>query len=172
MTKPKSAPCSQSEFSSILSYDPENGKFFWVKKRGRFLAGTEAGHRGKNGYVSICVNGKLYLRGRLAWFYMTGEWPNEIDHINRIRGDGRFINLRKAETWQNQGNRKHQSNSKTGLKGVSINECFGGKYCYYRATIEVKGKRINLGNFPTPEKAHEAYAEKARELFGEFACTI
>lgn len=39
----------------------------------------------------------------------------------------------------------------------------------FRARIYVDKKEIMLGVFPTPEAAHQAYAEAARKAFGEFA---
>jgi hypothetical protein len=39
---------------------------------------------------------------------MTGEWPiDQVDHINRIRDDDRWINLREATPQQNRNNKAH-----------------------------------------------------------------
>ena len=46
-----------------------------------------------------------YVAHRLAWLYMTGEWPrHEIDQINLDRSDNRFCNLRPANRSQNSAN--------------------------------------------------------------------
>jgi hypothetical protein len=39
----------------------------------------------------------------------------------------------------------------------------------YQANIQVEGEKIYLGTFATIEEASAAYAEAARQHFGEFA---
>ncbi|MFP9167093.1 HNH endonuclease signature motif containing protein, partial [Enterococcus faecalis] len=48
---------------------------------------------------------------------MTGKLPEEVDHINRIRSDNRWVNLRESNRQENSRNRKSTSNS--GYLGVS-----------------------------------------------------
>lgn len=86
---------SHEELLEILDYDPDTGKFTWKVFRGATaLAGEEAGGI-EQGYRRIRINNRVYGAGRLAWFYMTGNWPeNEIDHKDRNKLNNRFKNLR------------------------------------------------------------------------------
>jgi len=87
----------------VLYYDPETGKWKWLKNRGgnRGKAGTWR----KDGRIQIRLYGKFYLSSRLAWFYMTGEWPTEIDHIDRNRANDRWTNLREVSRSENLKNK-------------------------------------------------------------------
>jgi len=140
---------------SLLEYTPETGDFVWLVGR---KAGRSAGYYDKDGYRRIHINGRLYGAARLAWLYMTGTMPvSQIDHINRDMADDRWVNLREATPFQQSGNRRVRSNSKTGVKGVRYQK---GKYYSY----------IPAGRcFDTAEEAHVAYLKLAREKFGEFA---
>jgi len=86
-----------------------------------------------------------------------------VDHKNRNGLDNTRSNLRVATPTQNQANRKVQKNNKLGLKGVHAERN------KFRAAIRVNGIYHNLGAFDTPEEAHAAYCEAAREYHGEFA---
>jgi len=95
---------------------------------------------------------------------MTGRWPSLIDHINGDRSDNRWENLREATPLQNQFNRKANSASTTGLKGV----CFHKKNNTYQARIVIDGKIKSLGYFKSKEMAAAAYQREAKVLHGEF----
>jgi hypothetical protein len=103
---------------SILKYDPMTGIFHWLQSNnGR--VGQQAGHLDTKGHRQIEILSVPYSAHRLAWFYMTGQWPkHQIDHINGINDDNRFINLREATNVQNCWNGKIRSHSKSGFKGV------------------------------------------------------
>jgi len=94
---------------SILHYDPNTGIWRWLQapKFGRVEARDIAGSPYKNKqYWCIKIKQKKYAAHRLAWFYMTGEWPeDQIDHINRDGLDNRWNNLRPASNRENQQNR-------------------------------------------------------------------
>ena len=60
----------------LLHYDPETGLFTrLITTSSRARAGMVAGSLHGEGYLSIRIDGRLYLVHRLAVFYMTGRWP-------------------------------------------------------------------------------------------------
>jgi hypothetical protein len=68
--------------------------------------GDIAGTTRPDGRRQISIDNLTYLASRLAWLYMTGRWPKEeIDHIDRDKGNDRWENLREATHQQNQLNR-------------------------------------------------------------------
>ena len=81
---------------SEFSYDPKTGIFTSNKRSNGWPAGRVVGSIDANGYVVIWFEGRLCKAHRLAYFYMTGIEPKIIDHINRIRSDNSFSNLRDA----------------------------------------------------------------------------
>ena len=92
-----------------LRYDPETGQFTRLRHRyGRTTDGAKLGSpKAPGGYLRIGICDKLYLAHRLAYLYMTGEWPpEEVDHVNMVRGDNRWANLRAASRRMNLANRK------------------------------------------------------------------
>jgi hypothetical protein len=96
---------------------------------------------------------------------MTGELPKEqVDHINGIKDDNRWINLRGATNGENQQNRKNQKN-KSGYRGVHP---IGNRW---QTLIRVNKKLIHIGCFETPKEAHIAYLE-AKAKYHEFNPTI
>lgn len=154
------------ELRDALTYDEESGEFYWIHgAKGRF-AGAKAGNKRPDGYKRINVNGHLYYAHRLAWLYMTGEWPeHQVDHVNMNPQDNSWKNLRAATPSQNRGNRRVQSNSWTGVKGVHFREDMKKWMAY----ISPNGKLKTLGYFSTLEEAKEARSKAAREFFGDFS---
>ena len=117
--------------------------------------------------MQIRVDGKTYQAHRLAWFYMTGAFPEKfIDHINGVRNDNAFANLRQVDNAGNMQNTRqaHRNNLTCGLLGVSKTRTG------WRAMISVGGKNIYIGRYDTPENAHQAYLERKRVLHP--TCTI
>ena len=165
----------------ILHYNPETGIFTWLK-RPEFKdtlrtdrvwnaqnAGKQAGSVGPYGYLRIVITfeDKVHYVGshRLAWFYMTKEWPPaDIDHINLDIKDNRFCNLRLATRSQNNANAKPPRDNKSGKKGVF----FDTSRQLWRMEIKC-GNIRKAARFPTFEEACEARRRIAIELFGEFA---
>lgn len=156
---------SQSDLKALLEYNPETGVFTWRNKmRGPVNAGDVAGRQKPNGYLSIKAQQKDYYAHRLAFLYMTGDWPPEhVDHINGDRCDNRWGNLRPATVSQNLGNTGKHARNTSGFKGVSIHKKTG----LWRARLG----RETIGYFKTPEEAHVVYSHAAKNYFGEFART-
>lgn len=158
-----------------LSYEPETGEFRWrhrgdvPKKVNTRLAGEIAGTDGKRkwgAYRQIVVGGRSYLAHRLAWLYMTGEWPSaEIDHRDRNGLNNRWPNLREATPSQNGANKGASSTNRCGVKGATFVKRTGK----YQAKIKDKGLSKHLGYFDTAEEANAAYLQAAKRLYGEYA---
>jgi hypothetical protein len=149
-----------------LSYDPSTGLFTCLITRGRRLAGDITGTLNQHGYVLICIDGVTYSAHRLAWFYVTGCWPeDDIDHKDLQKNNNKFCNLRPATKSQNGANTKPLG--KSGVKGVSWSK----SNKRWHAKIKVNQKTIDLGRFIHKHDAAQAYADAAVKFFGEFART-
>ena len=103
---------------------------------------------------------------RLAWLYMTGEWPKgDLDHANMNKADNRWCNLREATNAQNGANRGIPTNNKSGFRGVS----WAKRHRKWTAHIRAGRKQYTLGYYNAREEAALTYATYACGLFGEFA---
>lgn len=155
---------STEQLHDLMRYDPETGHFTRLVKCGKERRGAIAGTTNKNGYCNIMIGGRLYRAHRLAWFYMTGEWPKgDVDHKNRDRLDNRWENLREATRSQNNANRP--GGRPHGLKGAFFYKARGR----WMSKIDVNRKQIYLGYYDTAEEAHAAYMAAAVHYFGDFA---
>jgi hypothetical protein len=172
---------------SILKYDPLTGQ--WQKlirkryqlskhPRHKYLVRKYATHQllpkifvgiyfeRRSGRWRIKIGDTFYRAARLAWLYMTGEWPPiDVDHENNDPSDDRWKNLRLATELENARNKDVRNDSVTGIKGVQYRKLSG----QYVARITVDGIRIYLGSFTTKERAAIAYLNAAIKYHGEFA---
>lgn len=114
------------------------------------------------GYAMSRTNGKAVKMHRIITNAQRGEY---VDHIDGNPLNNVIENLRICKKQQNEYNTKIRSDNTSGFKGVS----FSKKRKKYRAYITRDGKQYYLGYFNTKEEAAEAYNEKAKELFGNFA---
>ena len=150
----------------LVNYTPETGAFTRRVKVRQYEAGTTCGFESDDGYLLLRINNRTYLCHRLAWLYMTGEWPKfEIDHIDGVRNNNRWTNLRDVPKIINQQNQRNRPTTKTGLLGAYPN----GRN-RWAATIRHQGVLIRLGQFDSPEEAHQAYLCAKRRLHP--GCTI
>lgn len=158
-------PLTAKRLRELLEYNPATGNFYWKTDLGchNKYEGLKAGGVNYHGYVRVAIDGVSYRANRLAWLYMTGDWPSQlIDHVNRNKADDRWENLRLATRSQNRRNAGRAINNTSGLTGVS--PAFGK----WRAQISFEGKKKYLGLFTTKEAARAAYVSAAKTLFGEF----
>ena len=136
---------TQKLLKELLSYDPETGTFRWnVANSNRIHAFDIAGCVYNTGYRVISMLGKQYLASRLAFLYMDGYLPeHDVDHVNRIRDDNRWVNLRHVSRMCNMRNRPVPAHNKSGISGISWDNPNGK----WRVYIGVNGRTIHVGRF-------------------------
>ena len=133
--------------------------FKWLQYRGRLAkVGFIAGSINSDGYLNIIVCGKHYKAHRLAFLYMTGGTPNQVDHINHDRKDNRWENLRPANNKINQQNQSKYKNNTSGYTGV----VWSKSNKKWQAQIKSNGKNIHLGYFKKIKEA--VLIRKAAEI--------
>lgn len=141
----------QKMLKQILDYDPKTGNFLWkIKPRAKVLPRKEAGYSSGHGYWRIGIKGRYWYAHRLAFLWMTGTIPKEIDHINRDRSDNRWNNLRGSNRTMNLAN-------VSGRKG--IRRRYGRWYARHRRVG-------HIGVFDTEEEARNAYKAIVVQMCG------
>jgi hypothetical protein len=156
---------TQQQLKNFLHYNLITGAWVWVNPIRRGFQGKAAGFIDGNGYIHIGVSGKTYKAHRLAFLYVTGEMPKEVDHINRVRHDNRWCNLRPTSRGQNVSNSVMRSDNTSGYRGVHW--CKRSKK--WASQIGVNGKKKNLGYFDCKYHAFCEYVLASRKIFGEFS---
>ena len=101
------------------------------------------------GYIEIRIGGKLYRAHRLIMMAFVGESDQAVDHINRIKTDNRFENLRYCTHSENMLNMARVDNAK--------GYCWDRNKWYARITINNKVK--HLGRFENEQDAHKAFLD-------------
>ena len=109
--------------NQLLEYDPNTGTLYWIgylrdgqisiKKKPKL-----AGSVNNVGYLQLGIDGVTYAAHRLIYLMMTGDWPDQVDHINGNTLDNRWCNLRNTSHWGNGTNKKLAKHNKTGIPGV------------------------------------------------------
>lgn len=149
-----------------LSYSPVVGVFEWRIAGRRIRKGFLAGSVGSGGYVRIRIDGKTYQAHRLAWLYMTGDWPDcQIDHVDGDRSNNAFNNLRPATQLENSCNMKRTIANTSGEKGVF----FCRNSCKWWAVIRMRGKYVFRRSFASLDEASDAIRAARKALHGDFA---
>lgn len=160
---------TQQHLHSLLRYDPDTGHFWWrgsgpgrdpTQPAGSVLKSGPAA-----GYRYICVNYKRYRAHRLAWFYVHGDWPAIIDHVDRDPDNNALSNLRPATQQQNTYNTKISKRNKSGAKGVWWEARRSKWYVTIRSP---EGRNKYLGRFDTLNEAMAAFAEAEERYRGQF----
>lgn len=149
---------------SCVSYDEESGVFMRLKSAGSSKAGDIVGWSDSSSgieYKITKINGKKVGLHRLAFFYVNGRWPIQIDHINGNGADNRWKNLREVSGNENNKNTRILKNNKSGVHGVKWYK--GKKWVSY---ISVMKKQIHLGYYHSFFDA--CCARKSAEIFYGF----
>lgn len=136
-----------------VKYDPITGFFTALQPTQRRDVGDRLDcEHASNGYVYVFVLGKTYGAGRLAWFYMTGEWPEfEVDHEDRRKNNNAWYNLRHLTHADNCKNRVFEVRTSSGVAGVTLHKKTGkwraeyaGTYLGLYVTVDLASQRINI----------------------------
>lgn len=148
---------SQAELQARLNYDPESGIFVWKNNPNKPVswnqryAGRRAGGARPTTRV-IRLDRVDFLEHRLAFLYMVGYMPHEVDHKNGDPHDNRWDNIREVTHAENMQNQKVYSSSSSGYPGVNWHPAVNA----WQARIQINGIRHDLGRFTDMEKAIQA----------------
>lgn len=152
---------TQKILKELINYNPLTGIFTWKCRARKWFnddrsfntwntkySNTVAGYikesNSNKKYYSIGVFNKIYRSHKLAFLYMDGLIPKEIDHKDHDGLNNKWINLRSVTHKENCKNFKLSERSKTGITGVS----FCNTRNKFRATInDFEGNRKSLGYF-------------------------
>lgn len=163
---------SQEVLRQLLDYDPETGALKWRERGVEWFAASQVMTSEQNcarwnrsfagkpalasiacrGYPSGAILGQRALAHRVAWKWVTGRDPSEVDHINGIRSDNRWENLRDVDRPENAKNRRLSARNTSGSVGVY----WCKRLESWRVRICVDGRRFHLGHFQTLEEAKAA----------------
>ena len=144
------ADLTAQRLREVLNYDPLTGVFTWLVQLRHdrppgALAGTVRGP-----YLQIGIDQARFYAHRLAWLYMTGEWPRkQIDHKNRDGMNNAWANLRDVSA---SANCRNTVRGNLHGQGVSKN-----KGHTWHSKIDIGGSYCFLGNFLSPESAEKAF---------------
>ncbi|WAX10878.1 hypothetical protein BV741P1_00030 [Phocaeicola phage BV741P1] len=151
-------------FKGVVEYNPNTGKFVWIKPTSnRVSVGSPVGDE-KVRYMGVCIHNVKYLLHRLALELMTGKQiPTGfvVDHINQDTHDNRIANLRIIREKDNARNKPKRRDNVSGATGVSFDK-WGNTW---RASItDPNGKVIKLGRFKNFEDAVRVRKDKEKEF--------
>jgi hypothetical protein len=159
-----------NEFTGILTWKQRPREHYssdtnFIGSNKRFLNKIAGTPKGKMGYLSVKVHDNSYAVHRIIWKLVTGNEPSyEIDHINNIRDDNRWCNLREASSSENGRNRLMRSDNTSGVKGV----CWDKESGKWLAQIWYNNKNMKVGRHETIEAAEEAIRTKRIELYTDY----
>ena len=156
------------DLRNTFNYNADTGVISYKVNSGfKVRVGNVCKYISPDGYIQISrkFQGKArkYQGHRLAWILKTGKAPPEcIDHINRLRTDNRWCNLRGATRGQNILNGKTRRDNSHGMRGISWQKnC--SRWC---ARVQLNGV-VRRAFFVSKDDAIQWVTAKRAELFGE-----
>lgn len=164
--------------ASLLRYDSETGKLFWLPRKESSFAhlGSKASAICKmwnrkfadkeaftaadsRGYRRGNVFGRTYEAHRVCWAIHYGKWPeHQIDHIDGDPTNNKIENLRDATRTEQARNAAMPSTNRSGVVGV----CWDKSRRRWSAFIHIDNRVRHLGRFAQMDDA--VRARKAAEI--------
>lgn len=154
---------TQQRLKELLCYDVQTGVFVWRASRRGVKAGAVAGTKNGGGYRQICLDGCIYGAHSLAWLYVHGVYPAQLDHEDTNRLNNAIKNLRLATHSQNGANRPARTRNRSGHKGVTLH-CGRWRVRVTHYSVEYSG-----GRYKSYCEACAAQEKLERHLQGIFA---
>lgn len=175
LTKPS---ITQYRLKEWVYYNPETGDFTWkqvaerqtVNKVGDFIRKLSHPKEPSKCYYYIALEGVTYPAHRLAFLYMRGRLPIEVNHIDKNLLNNKWNNLREVTHTEAHYTAKLPANNKIGVKGLRKR-----KYDYIVQVTKDKIVHTQTFRFTAYKDCNEAkqaalaYLKAMRqELHGEF----
>ena len=151
---------SDPKYRTGFKYSPQTGIFYRLPQPNKHA--DKVGPlitKKRDGYIRYKTLKRDLSAARMAFAFMDVDVPDdmEVDHINGIKTDNRFSNLRLVTYRQNQQNREiHRGGHLPGTTNVA-----SGKW---EAGCTHKGRSYYFGTFDIAELAHQAYMSGTAEL--------
>ncbi len=134
---------TQERLQELYNYEPVTGIFTCIRT-------DKQASSIHNGYVRMTIDYKDYYAHRLAFLYVTGNFPvDTVDHINHNKSDNRWSNLRVVTHQENCKNTPLYSTNNSGTSGVYWHK----RDKKWIACIYVNGKKKHLGCFDNKDDA-------------------
>lgn len=141
------------------AFEVRDGKLWrkeYVDSRGnRYPQSPVKASVGGYGYIRVSLKGGRVGYHTIVWTLTYGNIPDgyTVDHIDGDRSNNNINNLRLVTKRQNGQNMKVHRQGR--LAGCSYHK----QHKRWIALIQVEGRRLFLGYFPTEQEAHQAYLD-------------
>lgn len=175
---------TREQFEHLLDYNPDTGLLTWKTRpvemfsapradakaaswNGRF-AGTPITCKDAAGYLVVQINRKPFRAHRIAVALQEGECPGDrqVDHINGVRDDNRWVNLRLVEPLTNQWNKKRTEAIRQGAGPIAgVKQNAKGRW---ECRIRFNYQHIYLGTFDSEAEAIAARQGAERAIRSAF----
>lgn len=157
---------TQDRLKELFVYDSVTGFFKNRFSRGRASIGARAGSETGHGYRRIIIDYQKYYEHRLAWLYIFGVMPEEIDHTDGNRSNNAIDNLRIATRSQNNWN-SDRAVGQSGLRGAYLDKRSNQWY----SKVQIGGQVKHLGCYGSALEAHIVFVVMSTFHQGEFRFT-
>ena len=149
-----------NEITGVLSLNMDRGRYNRHKKGDAVGSIHECGPKNsKKYYLRTNFDGALVYVHRVIWVLVTGEQPDEIDHLDGDGFNNKWLNFRNVPHKVNGKNQKRHITNTSGKGGVTYRKDTGK----WRARIMVDDKSINLGSFESKDEAIAARMKAEHE---------